>query len=177
MRDQPVVLGRINGLFGVRGWVKAYSHTRPVDNLLHYSRWFLGRIGERRPDIWRSFYVVDARPHGRTLIAQLADDAGDVISDRDTAVALVDADIAVARADMPEPARGEYYWHDLVGLEVINRGGVTFGRVTAMMETGANDVLVVDGDRRRLIPFVVGAIVDRVDIETGRMVVDWEADF
>lgn len=177
MPGKRVVLGRVNGLFGVRGWIKVYSHTRPIDNLIDYPRWFLGTFGEERRVDWRSFSVVAARPHGKTLVAQLADDGGRVIDDRDEALGLVESDIAVARADMPELPAGEYYWHDLVGLEVINRDAVVLGRVHAMMETGANDVLVVEGERQRLIPFVLGVFVDHVDLEAGHMRVDWEPEF
>src|SRR5699024_7191912 len=148
VRDKPVVLGHVSGLFGVRGWIKVYSHTRPPANLLAYERWFVGASDSGRPLHWRPFRVVAAKPHGKTLIAQLADAEDTVVADRATAAALLDCDIAVARADMPALAAGEYYWHDLIGLEVINRDGEALGRVSTMMETGANDVLVVDGDRR-----------------------------
>lgn len=177
MRDAHVTLGRINGLFGVRGWVKVYSHTRPPENLLAYQRWFLACADGGRQSQWRPFSVVSAKPHGKTLIAQLADAQGEVIADRDEALALLEADIAVARADMPQLPAGEYYWHDLVGLEVVNREAVKLGVVSGIMETGANDVLVVDGDGQCLIPFVMDAIVDDVDVVAGRMTVDWQPDF
>lgn len=177
MGERRVVLGRISGLFGVRGWVKVYSHTRPAENLLRYERWFLNRGTPGGHDSCGPFRVEQAKPHGKTLIARLVDPDGRVIDDRDTAARLIGADVAVARADMPELAPGEYYWHDLVGLEVINRQGRSLGRVGAMMETGANDVLVVQGDRERLIPFVFGVIIERVDPAAGTISVDWGADF
>lgn len=178
MSDQQVVLGRISGLFGVRGWLKVHSYTRPIDNLLDYDCWLVvDRSAEGRQEQWRPFRVVAARPHGKTLVVQLANAEGGVIADRDAAAALLDADIAVARADMPPLPPGEYYWHDLVGLEVVNREALSFGHVTRMLETGANDVLVVEGDGERLIPFVMGVIVDSVDLEAGRIMVDWDADF
>lgn len=177
MPDKRVVLGHVNGLFGVRGWLKVYSHTRPIENLLDYERWFLGAADNGRQDAWRLFHVAAAQPHGKTLIAQLADEHGHVINDRDSALPLLESDIAVARSDMPEPGPQEYYWHDLVGLQVFNRDGVTLGHVTAMMETGANDVLMVEGARQHLIPFVIGIIVDEVSLEADRMIVDWEEDF
>jgi len=177
MEDRRVLLGRINGLFGVRGWLKIYSHTRPIDNIAAYERWFLNRSTAGRQSDWRPFYVIEARPHGGTLIAQLAADDGSIIDDRDTAANLLEADIAVARADMPDPAPGEYYWHDLIGLEVVNRQAQLLGRVSAMMETGANDVLVVTGECERLIPCVPDVIIDEVDLDAGRIRVDWEADF
>lgn len=177
MHDKQVVLGHINGLFGVQGWVKVFSYTRPPENLLGYERWFLGHDETGRQPDWRSFSIVAARPQGKTLIAQLADAQGEVIADRDAAVALLDMEIAVARADMPTLPPDEYYWHDLVGFEVINREAVSLGHVGGMMETGAADVLVVEGDCQRLIPFVIGVIVDDVDLAVGRISVDWQPDF
>lgn len=173
MADRPVVLGHVSGLFGVKGWIKVYSYTRPAYNVLEYSDWLIGR-----QEAWRPFRVLDAREQGKTLIAQLAADSGDApLPDRDAAAALIDLQIAVDRAHLPEPQAGEYYWFDLVGLDVVNRDGAALGTVKAMMETGANDVLVLDGDRERLIPFVVGEIVDAVDLESGRIVADWDPDF
>ncbi|HLQ85517.1 MAG TPA: ribosome maturation factor RimM [Salinisphaeraceae bacterium] len=178
MPEKKIVLGRISGLFGIHGWVKLYSHTRPVGNLLTYKRWFLNPdvAAGRQPD-WRLFHVLDARLQGRTLVAQLATATGHAIDNRDAAVALLDADIAVARSALPPLPPGQYYWHDLIGLEVVNRAGVVLGRVDSMLETGANDVLVVEGECQRLIPFVVDVIVDAVDFAAARIHVDWEADF
>lgn len=177
MTVQRVVLGRINGLFGIKGWVKVYSYTRPAQNLFAYGRWELGYKTTGRQDDWRPFRVLATRRQGKTLIAQLADANGVPLADRDAAVALLDAEIAVPREDLPELEPGRYYWSDLVGLEVVNQDTVSLGHVSAMMETGANDVLVVDGERQRLIPFVLGEIVNTVDLDSGRLVVDWEPDF
>lgn len=170
---EPIVLGRVHGLFGVKGWLKVFSYTRPSENLLEYERWLIGRRGD-----WRPFRVLEARIQAKTLIARLAAGEDDApLADRDAAAALLEQDIAVDRADMPEPAPGSYYWFDLVGLAVSNRDGAALGEVTAMMATGANDVLVVKGDRERLIPFVMDTFVDTVDLVAGRIVVDWDPDF
>jgi len=177
VRDKQVVLGHVSGLFGVRGWIKVHSHTRPPANLLTYERWFLGAPNQGCQSAWRPFRVIAAKPHGKTLIAQLANAEDTVIADRDAAMALMDCDIVVERSDMPALATGQFYWHDLIGLEVVNRNGATLGRVSTLMETGANDVLVVEGDCQRLIPFVVGPIVDHVDLDSGRITVDWGLDF
>ncbi|WP_123589599.1 ribosome maturation factor RimM [Salinisphaera orenii] len=168
----PVVLGRINGLFGVSGWVKVYSYTRPARNLIEHDQWLIGRQGD-----WRPFRVLAARNQAKTLIAQLADPSDRPVADRDGAAALLECDIAVPRAALPEPEPGRYYWFDLMGLDVVTREGTPLGRVASMMETGANDVLVVDGERERLIPFVMDEFVDAVDLDAGRIVVDWDPDF
>jgi 16S rRNA processing protein RimM len=178
MADRPVVLGHVSGLFGVKGWVKVYSYTRPAANLLDYEHWLIGR-----QDAWRPFRVLEAREQGKTLVArigelsQAADGEAVPLPDRDAAAALIDCQIAVERDALPEPEPDEYYWFDLVGLDVVSRDGVSLGRVKAMMETGANDVLVLEGDRERLVPFVIGEVIDEVDLDAGRIVADWDPDF
>lgn len=167
-----VVLGHVHGLFGIKGWIKVYSYTRPVEAILDYDRWWIGDEGARH-----DYQVIEARVQGKTLVARLADSNGEPLPDRNAALELLDLAIAVDRADMPEPEPGEYYWFDLIGLEVCNTRGAALGRVTAMMETGANDVLVVNGDRERLIPMVVDEFVTEVDLDGGRLVVDWDPDF
>jgi 16S rRNA processing protein RimM len=169
--DRPVVLGRVTGLFGVEGWVKVHSYTRPPESILEFSSWLIGRRGR-----WQAFNVTEARPQGQTLVAHLAGERGP-LPDRDVAVVLLDCEIAVARAAMPVLPTGQYYWFDLVGLEVVNPDGVVLGKVHDMMETGANDVLVVAGERERLIPFVLDEIIQAVDIDGGRIVADWDPDF
>ena len=168
----PVVLGQVHGLFGVKGWIKVYSYTRPVEAILDYDRWWIGRADDARP-----FQVLAGRTQGKTLVAQLGDEHGTPLADRDAAVALLGQDIAVERSALPEPEAGEFYWVDLVGLTVVNTYDVELGQVTAMMETGANDVLVVTGDRERLIPLVADIIVLDVDFDAKRIHVDWDADF
>ena len=86
------------------------------------------------------------------------------------------ADVAVHRRQLPAAEAGRYYWVDLIGLSVVNREGIALGTVIALMETGANDVLVVQGERERLIPFVLGRVVLDVDLEAGVIEVDWLPD-
>jgi 16S rRNA processing protein RimM len=170
--DRRIVIGRVTGVFGVKGWVKVESFTRPVENLLNYPRWQLERRGR-----WQEMRVQDVRPHGKGFVAQLADEAGRAITDRDEAAKLRGAEVAVLRSDLPPAAPGEYYWTDLIGLDVLDLEGASLGRVKDLMETGANDVLVVAGERERLIPFVKGPIVKEVDLENGRICVDWSPDY
>jgi 16S rRNA processing protein RimM len=164
--SRRVLMGRVGGLYGVRGWVKVHSFTSPPENILRYSPWWV-RIGTE----WKTLAVAGGRAHGKGIVAQLAGYA-----DRDLARALVGADIAVERAQMAAPASDEYYWTDLIGAAVANRDGVEFGRVDHLLETGANDVLVVQGERgETLIPFVAGRYVLEVDLDRKRILVDWEA--
>lgn len=162
-----VVLGKVSGLFGVRGWVKLWSFTDPVQNLLDYPDLELGRAGQ-----WRSARLVEGKTHGDGLVGRF-----EGCDDRDAAAALVGLELAVARERLPALAPGEYYWADLVGLEVITRAGEFLGRVEQMMATGANDVMVVAGERERLVPFIPGRFVDEVDLAGGRIVVDWDPAF
>ncbi|MDX1516279.1 MAG: ribosome maturation factor RimM [Woeseiaceae bacterium] len=164
--SDAVILGRISGLFGVRGWIKVFSYTDPREAVLQYRRWWLGRRGN-----WHPASLCDGKRHGRSVIASL-----DGVGDREAAAELVGLDIAVKRQELPEPAPGSYYWRDLKGMEVVHRDGTELGSVAYLMETGANDVLVVRGDTERLIPFVTEEVILDVDLAAGRILVDWEWD-
>jgi len=166
--DKLVTLGHISGLFGVQGWVKVFSDTRPRQGILDYKVWLL-----ERKDGWEQRNLLQGRRHGEGLIARLAG-----VDDRDQAAELVGARIAVPREQLPGGlAEGEFYWADLEGLQVVNEQGVDLGRIDHLFETGANDVMVVKGDRERWIPYIWGQVVRAVDLAAGRMTVDWEADF
>jgi len=160
-----VSLGRISGVHGVRGWVKVFSYTAPRENVLSYPEWWLIR-GRRR----RLFRLQDGRAGGRTIVAAL-----ESIEDRDAAEAWIGAEIAVARSSLPDPGEGQYYWADLIGLEVRDGAGERLGRVERMLETGAHDVMVIEReeDEDLLIPFVVDEIVKAVRLDEGHIVVDW----
>ena len=168
--EQPgtdaVILGRVSGLFGVRGWVKVFSYTDPREGILDYRHWWLGHDGD-----WRSTVVRQGKRHGKTVIASL-----DGIDDPDTARDLIGRDIAVPRRALPAPDEGRYYWSDLRGMAVRKRDGSELGTVAYVMETGAHDVLVVDGDSERLIPFVADEVILDVDLANRVISVDWDWD-
>ena len=161
-----VLIGRITGPFGIRGWVKVRSSTEPPENILRYAPWQVGRGG-----CWSRIAVAEGRLQGREVIARL-----DGCHSRDEADGYRGCEIAVERSQLPEAEEGEYYWTDLVGLRVVTGDGVEFGVVERMMETGANDVMVVRGDVERLIPFLPGTVVQSVGIDGGIIVVDWHPD-
>ncbi len=163
---QQVPIGRISGLFGVRGWVKVWSGTRPRKNLFEYTPWLI-----HMDDGWREFRVLEWRPQGKGLVARL-----EGVDDRDQAAALLQRDIMIRREQLPALDDG-WYWVDLVGLNVETVEGENLGRVESLMETGANDVLVVAGSRQRLIPFTPGHAVREGDMQSGRIVVDWDPEF
>lgn len=162
-----VELGDIVGVHGVRGAVKIRSWTRPRENIFNYPIWRLvSESGEQTATL------IKGQAQGRGLVAQLKE-----FNDRDQAAAVRGAKIQISKADLPPPAPGEYYWADLEGLQVQTVAGEDLGTVTGLMETGANDVLVVQGERERLIPFVPELYVKQVDMAAGRLIVDWDATF
>ncbi len=169
--DVKLLLGKIVGLFGVEGWVKLESYAEPRIRIFKYRPWFVGRA-DGTGEI--EFDDVEGRAQGKGIVARLPG-----IDDRDAAAALVGAEIRIWRSALPKPKRGEFYWADLEGLAVTNMQGIAFGRVSHLFATGANDVLVVSDEarRERMIPFVTGEFVKEVDIDGGRILVDWDAEF
>lgn len=166
MSDRQVTVGRIVGVHGVRGWVKLLSHTDPIDNLLCYRPWRIALDGNEV-----ELKVLEGRTQGKALVARL-----DGIEDRDQAMRLVGAEIRIDRAVLPKPRQGEFYWIDLEGLKVRTTEGVVLGVVLHLFATAANDVMVVHGDRERLIPFIRGQFVKSVDLDAG-IEVDWDPEF
>lgn len=162
-----VPLGRISGLYGVHGWVKIFSETDPREAILSYSPWLIRQSGD-----WQEIAVVKGRPHGKTVVASLAG-----IADRDQAAKLLGAEIAVPRSQLPRTAADDYYWTDLEGLTVTTTEGVVLGTIRSLFETGANDVMVVVGERERLLPFILQQVVKEVDLAAGTILVDWDPEF
>jgi 16S rRNA processing protein RimM len=165
--DRLVTLGRISGVYGVRGWVKVHSYTEPRDNVVGFRRWTLRtRAGESTVE------VEDGRAQGANVVAKVRG-----IDDRDAARELIGANIAVERSELPACEPGEYYWADLEGLEVVTPAGDRLGTVDHLVATGGHDVLVLAGKPERLIPFVHGAVIQGVDLVTGVIVADWSPEF
>ncbi|HTM22577.1 MAG TPA: ribosome maturation factor RimM [Kofleriaceae bacterium] len=162
-----ILIARVAGAFGVRGEVKLQSFTDPDIAALRYQPWTLVHRGSERP-----VSGARGRQTAKGVVATLPG-----VADRDAAEALAGAEVWVERAQLPPPAPGEYYWVDLEGLEVVNLEGVVLGRVSHLLNTGANDILSVAGDRERLIPFLEPDFVKSVDFEARRITVDWDADF
>lgn len=163
---EPVVLGRISGFFGVRGWVKVFSYTEPREAVLNYKYWLLSDNGG-----WQAAEVAEGKRHGKAVIARI-----DGIDDRDQAAKLIGRDIGVPRDELPETDDGQYYWSDLEGLRVVTKNGTELGEVEYLLETGANDVMVIKGEQEYLVPFVIDDIVLDVDLAAGVITVDWDWD-
>ena len=173
--DRPAVVpvGTVGRAHGVRGWVRVRSDMDPAEDLLRHDTWLVERAGA-----WRPVAVRSARMHGNALVAHL-----DGIEDRDAASELAGARLGLPRDALPALDDGQYYWADLIGLEVVNEAGESLGVVREMMETGANDVMVirpcvpVSPDRARaadrVVPFLTGDVVRGVDLDAGRIRVSW----
>jgi len=160
-------MGRIGAPFGVKGWVKVQPLTAQARNLLDYPVWWVERNGE-----WHRHEVAVAKV--QTENAVVAQFAG--CEDREAAAAFRGRSIAVPRSELPRAQAGEHYWVDLIGLAVVNGNAQELGRITGILQTGANDVLVVEGERERLIPFIAG-VIREVDVPAGAVRVEWDADY
>jgi len=177
-RDESVLVGRIQGVWGAAGWVKVYSLTQPPENIFEYQPWQrVGAPGLIRVSQWRR--------QGPRLVARL-----EGVDDRDAAEALVGTGLAVDRAALPETGKQQFYWSDLIGLEVVNRESVVLGRVRGLIDAGVHDVLEIrpepvavpgtgtdSGSEPVLVPFVPGRFIDGVDLDVGRIRVDWQPDW
>lgn len=167
-------MGRVAAPYAVKGWIKVQTFTEHLDSLLDYDLWWLAKPGGKTT-VWQAYELVEGKVHGQTLLAQLRG-----VDDRNGAEALYGYEIAVDRDAFPAAADDEYYWDQLIGLQVVNAEGVSLGKVEGLLETGANDVFrVVDEAeprRERLIPFV-GAYVREVDVAAGKIIVDWGLDW
>ena len=171
MNDQPgdarkvVQIGHVSGVHGIKGWVKIYSLTDPREAIFEYQPWLLG---ESREEIC----IAQGKKHGKHLVALLEN-----LNDREQAENLVNRPIAVYRDQFPELPDDEFYWTDLLGLSVRLGNGTELGTIEKMLATGAHDVMVVRGERERLIPFVREQYVKSVNLDDGIVVVDWDPDF
>lgn len=168
--EEFIPVGKISGAFGVKGWVKVYSFTDPRTNILQYSPLFLSRQGE-----WIEIKVSGGHLQGKGVVMGIAN-----VTDRDQVQPLIGAELAIRKDQLEPIEEDEFYWADLVGLKVENLDGEQLGEVDHLLETGANDVLVVKAaglDKDRLIPFVLDEVVKQVDLDKQLIQVDWGTDY
>ncbi|NVJ67393.1 MAG: ribosome maturation factor RimM [Gammaproteobacteria bacterium] len=166
---KPLVVGKVNGAYGIKGWVKVYSYTDPKENILSYNPWYMKVKGQ-----WQPLEITNGREQGKTVVAHIKG-----CDDRNLAESYHGNELAIDESQLPQLEGDDYYWRDLVGLSVVNLQGEDFGQVKKLMETGANDVLVVkaDGKEEILIPFVLEHSVIKVDLAAKLITVDWQADY
>lgn len=175
-RSNLIDVGRITSVFGIKGWVKVHSDTEPPENIIGYRPWWLKTRHGVKP-----VEVDEFQAHGKGFIAHIKG-----VDDRDQAELLTKVSISVERSQLAPLADDDFYWHQLENLQVISVfGGVecVLGHVAHLLETGANDVLVIKpdadsmDDRERLVPYVPGQYVQRVDLKEGKIWVDWDPEF
>ena len=173
--DEKLIIGKVSGVYGVHGWIKVFSETDPREGIAGYNPWYLAKDNQGAGG-WREYELETCRPHARTIIAKLAG-----VDDRDAAMQLIGALISIRPEQLRGLGKDEYYWRDLIGLRVVNSEGVELGTVRRLLETGANDVLVVSsgepGAREHLLPWTPGRAILEVDLDHGVMRVDWDANF
>jgi len=178
------LVGKINGLFGVQGWVKIFSHTQPRKNILSYQPWHIEIDGQ-----WQTLDIVKGREQGKTIVAQLKD-----INDREQARSMIGVDLYIEKSQLPKLSEGEYYWEDLIGLEVVNQNNVILGKVSNLVDTGANNVLVINGEKEHpsskdrkehpsrghnkehWVPYIEPFLIS-VDLDKKQILVDWDENF
>ncbi|TYC59378.1 ribosome maturation factor RimM [Marinobacter sp. BW6] len=171
--SQETVIGRITSVFGVKGWLKVFSYTDPKEGILNYSDWTLDLDGKRIPA-----KLEEGRRQGQGIVVRLKG-----INDRDLAHTYCGAEVRVSKAELPALPEGEFYWFQLESLDVYTVDDECLGKVHHLMETGSNDVLVVQAtagsidQRERLIPYLPGEVIQSVDLDSKRMVVDWDPEF
>ena len=183
--SEKVILGRITGVYGVKGWLKVFSYTDPMETIVDYNPWFIRSEG-RSKQAWNQIKLESGKRHAKTVVVKFAG-----CNDRDLAMTYIGMEIAIEKSQLESlKNKDEYYWHDLFGLRVINQQNIELGVVKDIMETGVNDVLVVvselDGTeagtadsekRERLIPWTMHNAIVSVDLEKGVIEVDWDAEF
>lgn len=187
--SEKVILGRITGVYGVKGWLKIFSYTDPMEAIVDYSPWYIRPENPRKSASnapWTKVAIKAGKRHAKTVVVKLEN-----CNDRDEAQAFIGSEIAIELHQL-EALRdsNEFYWHDLIGLRVINQQGIELGVVKKLMETGANDVLVVGSEqaasdaegakteyKERLIPWTMGIAITAVDLDQGIIEVDWDSDF
>ena len=164
--DEAVCVGHILGAQGIKGEVRVFSNTDPRENIVGYSPWRVEIDGQLKT------VEVSGRLQGKNVIANMSG-----VDDRNQAIALTGCKIYILQEQLQPLDNDEYYWSDLIGMEVKSMQAEALGTVDSMMETGASDVMVVKGDRERLIPFVMKDIVQEIDLVKKQMIVDWQADY
>ncbi len=165
-KDSRVLVGKVSGCFGVKGWLKIFSYCDPRENITTYKSWIVdGKV----------FDSVESKRNGKLIVAKLKG-----IDDKDTAMTLIGQSVEIRLDQLEQLRSDQFYWRDLVGLEVTNTKGIAFGKITNLLETGANDVIIIKGERERLVPYITdidnGRTVIEVDIEKKTMVVEWHED-
>ena len=171
---EPIVLGKMGSTYGIRGWLRVFSSTEDAESIFEYQPWFIQQAGK-----WHVVELEGWKRHTQDLIIKVKG-----VDDRDAANLLTNCEIVVDSKQLPSLEDGDYYWKDLFGCQVVTTTGYELGKIIDMMETGSNDVIVVKanlkdafGIKERLIPFLDGQVIKKVDLPTRVIEVDWDPGF
>lgn len=168
--DSRILIGQVSGCFGVKGWLKVFSYSDPRENITTYESWIIGN---------KEYKSVQSKKNGKLIVAKL-----EGVDDKESAQAFIGLNIEIEKQQLSSLDDNQYYWRDLVGLEVSNTEGFVFGNIKSLLETGAHDVMIIKGknkgDGERLIPYITnrpeGNTVIKVDLEKNTVLVDWHED-
>lgn len=166
-QDNWLIIGRFGKPHGIKGFVTVHAFTEPRDNILRYTNWH-AFINNK----WQPIKLLSAEVQNKSIIAQI-----EGYPERETVARLTNVEIAVHREQLEELESGEYYWHQLIGMNVINSKGESFGKVIEIIPTGSNDVLVIQGEKRHLIPYLPGQFILDINSNKQLITVDWDMDF
>jgi len=162
-----IIVGRFGKPHGIKGLITVISFTEPRDNIMHYTDWHVRMNGQ-----WQPLKLLHLEMNNKFILAQV-----EGYQEREDAGRLTNADIAIDRQQLPALQQGDYYWHQLEGMQVVNQEGIALGTIQDIMPTGSNDVLIVVGEKRHLIPYLPGTSIIDINDTTRVMTVDWDADF
>ena len=164
--DKKLLVGKINGFFGLQGWVKVFSYTKPRSNILNYSPWSIKIDGS-----FQTIDITNGREQSKTIVAHIKD-----VDNREDSQKFIGHDIFIDKKQLPELQDGKYYWHELIGFDVISKDQEKLGIVDYFVETGSNNVLVVKGKKEHWIPYIEPFLVS-IDSKNQEILVDWDKDF
>ncbi len=177
--DDYLLLGEVSAVFGVKGWVKVFSHTSPRVQITQYKEWFLQKPRSSKEG-WTPITVLQGRVQGKNIVAQL-----EGVNERSQAEALIGSKIAIKNDQLKVLPKGEFYWKELIGLTVETIKGESLGKVDWIFDTGSNDVLILkkktlegeDDKHERMIPYLMDDVIVSIDLQKSLMIVDWDFDF
>ncbi|TDR19487.1 ribosome maturation factor RimM [Marinicella litoralis] len=164
MAEDLITVGKITGHYGVKGWLKVFSYTQPMENIANYAHWYVG--GELIKGI-------KAKKHGKTMVAYFKG-----MDNRECSQKYIGLEVEISAKELGQLPENEYYWMQLIGLEVSDLDGRVLGVLDSMFETGANDVIVLKDAEgtEHLIPYILGGTVIQVDLVNNTMTVDWQIE-
>lgn len=161
-----IIVGRIGEPYGIKGWSHLFSFTDPADHIFHYPHWQI-RAYQKQNAQWKSIEVACYKTHGNAFVVKFKD-----CDNRDQALLLKNHTISVERIELPTLKKNEYYWDDLMGLQVVNTHGFVFGVIDHLFEAGSHDVIAIVGEKTHYIPYLK-SIIKEINLDKKIMIVDW----